>query len=259
MDSKSFPIGNTPFYSKYVAGVLTFFRRSDHSEFYSIDGGNRRLTLSGPVTISGVLTQSGAVTQTASSNLLSALFNTASEAAPVIVGAGAAAAGLEVGGITGVASAITVNWLNSAATITGMWSGLDIKLEDAGAGAQNTVPIRTQLNKTAGNATGVAYGYFGSVTCEAGKEVNVTSIRAQATVKTAAFEVGLAGRPYNVCSAIFATLDIDTLSTYTADVWTAAIIGHIIGNSSHSATKQKADAIFLAELGGDSAQATVGA
>jgi len=40
MDSKLYPQGTTPHYSKYVNGVLKFFKRSDHSEFASIDGVN---------------------------------------------------------------------------------------------------------------------------------------------------------------------------------------------------------------------------
>jgi len=38
MDSKLYPQGKTAHYSKYVNGVLKFFRRSDHSEIFSIDG-----------------------------------------------------------------------------------------------------------------------------------------------------------------------------------------------------------------------------
>jgi hypothetical protein len=38
MDSKLYPQGKTAHYSKYVANVLKFFRRSDQSEFFSIDG-----------------------------------------------------------------------------------------------------------------------------------------------------------------------------------------------------------------------------
>lgn len=33
-----YPQGKTAFYKKYVGGVLKWFRRSDHSEFFSIDG-----------------------------------------------------------------------------------------------------------------------------------------------------------------------------------------------------------------------------
>ena len=43
MDDRTYPQGATPFYSKYVGGVLKFFRRSDNSEFYSIDGANKRV------------------------------------------------------------------------------------------------------------------------------------------------------------------------------------------------------------------------
>lgn len=45
-DSSLYPQGSgSPFYSKYVSGVLKFFRRSDATEFYSIDGANKRLIL----------------------------------------------------------------------------------------------------------------------------------------------------------------------------------------------------------------------
>lgn len=40
MDSKLYPQGKTPHYSKYVSGVLKFFKRSDQSEIFSIDGVN---------------------------------------------------------------------------------------------------------------------------------------------------------------------------------------------------------------------------
>ena len=43
MDSKMYPQGKTAHYSKYVANVLKFFRRSDQSEFFSIDGANAQL------------------------------------------------------------------------------------------------------------------------------------------------------------------------------------------------------------------------
>ena len=36
-----YPEGNTPFYTKWVSGVLGFYRRSDATKFYSIDGVNR--------------------------------------------------------------------------------------------------------------------------------------------------------------------------------------------------------------------------
>lgn len=38
MDTRLYPQGKTAHYSKYVAGVLKFFRRSDASEFFAIDG-----------------------------------------------------------------------------------------------------------------------------------------------------------------------------------------------------------------------------
>jgi hypothetical protein len=38
MDTRLYPQGKTTHYSKYVAGVLKFFRRSDASEFFAIDG-----------------------------------------------------------------------------------------------------------------------------------------------------------------------------------------------------------------------------
>lgn len=34
-----------PFYSKFASGVLKFFRRSDATEFYSIDGANKRIII----------------------------------------------------------------------------------------------------------------------------------------------------------------------------------------------------------------------
>jgi hypothetical protein len=38
MDNRLYPQGRTSSYSKYVANVLKFFRRSDQTEFFSIDG-----------------------------------------------------------------------------------------------------------------------------------------------------------------------------------------------------------------------------
>lgn len=47
MDSKLYPQGKTAHYSKYVNGVLKFFRRSDHTEIFSIDGANGQLYQAG--------------------------------------------------------------------------------------------------------------------------------------------------------------------------------------------------------------------
>lgn len=49
MDSRLYPQGKTAHYSKYVAGVLKFFRRSDASEFFAIDGANAQLYVPGAV------------------------------------------------------------------------------------------------------------------------------------------------------------------------------------------------------------------
>jgi hypothetical protein len=38
MDQRNYPDGRTPFYSKYVDGILKFFTRSGAAEFFSIDG-----------------------------------------------------------------------------------------------------------------------------------------------------------------------------------------------------------------------------
>ena len=43
MDSRLYPQGRTASYSKYVANVLKFFRRSDQTEFFSIDGENAQV------------------------------------------------------------------------------------------------------------------------------------------------------------------------------------------------------------------------
>jgi hypothetical protein len=43
MDTRLYPQGKTAHYSKYVQGVLKFFRRSDASEFFAIDGANAQL------------------------------------------------------------------------------------------------------------------------------------------------------------------------------------------------------------------------
>ena len=43
MDSRLYPQGKTAHYSKYVANILKFFRRSDQSEFFSIDGAQAQL------------------------------------------------------------------------------------------------------------------------------------------------------------------------------------------------------------------------
>jgi hypothetical protein len=40
MDQRLYPQGKTNHYSKYVNGVLKFFKRSDASEIFSIDGAN---------------------------------------------------------------------------------------------------------------------------------------------------------------------------------------------------------------------------
>jgi len=46
MSSNLYPQGSKgAFYSKYVAGVLKFFKRSDATEFYSIDGANKQVIL----------------------------------------------------------------------------------------------------------------------------------------------------------------------------------------------------------------------
>ena len=44
--TNTYPSGSkTTFYRKYVNGVLKFFRRSDHSEFFSIDGTSAQLNV----------------------------------------------------------------------------------------------------------------------------------------------------------------------------------------------------------------------
>lgn len=40
-----YPEGSKSFYARYVAPVLKFYRRSDHTEFYSIDGTNKRVII----------------------------------------------------------------------------------------------------------------------------------------------------------------------------------------------------------------------
>lgn len=42
-DTRIYPVGKTSFFSKPVGGILKFFRRSDASEFYAIDGVNKRV------------------------------------------------------------------------------------------------------------------------------------------------------------------------------------------------------------------------
>lgn len=45
--SNVYPQGNTTFYRKYVSGVLKFFKRSNHTEIFGIDGPYARLNMSG--------------------------------------------------------------------------------------------------------------------------------------------------------------------------------------------------------------------
>lgn len=46
MDTKAYPIATgTPFYSRWIDGLLRFFRRSDAREFYAIDGTNARVII----------------------------------------------------------------------------------------------------------------------------------------------------------------------------------------------------------------------
>lgn len=50
MDSRNYPSGTgTPHYSKWVEGILKFFRRSDATEFYAIDGANKRVIIADTV------------------------------------------------------------------------------------------------------------------------------------------------------------------------------------------------------------------
>src|SRR5688500_11026181 len=44
MDAREYGTSTgTAFYTKYVDGILKFFRRSDATEFYSIDGANKSI------------------------------------------------------------------------------------------------------------------------------------------------------------------------------------------------------------------------
>ena len=45
MHTSQYPHGSNSFYSRYVAPVLKFYKRSDHTEFYSIDGDNKRVLI----------------------------------------------------------------------------------------------------------------------------------------------------------------------------------------------------------------------
>ncbi len=45
MSTNLYPSGSRPFYTRMASGVLKFFRRSDHTEFYSIDGDNKRVLI----------------------------------------------------------------------------------------------------------------------------------------------------------------------------------------------------------------------
>jgi hypothetical protein len=46
MDGRLYPAGSgSLFFAKYVDGVLKFFRRSDATEFYAIDGPNKRVLI----------------------------------------------------------------------------------------------------------------------------------------------------------------------------------------------------------------------
>lgn len=47
MDSKMYPQGRAPHYSKYVDGVLKFFKRSNGAEMMAIDGTNGQVYIAG--------------------------------------------------------------------------------------------------------------------------------------------------------------------------------------------------------------------
>jgi hypothetical protein len=50
MNDKLYPGGSgSPFVTRVVEGVLKFFRRSDQTEFYSIDGANKRVIITDTV------------------------------------------------------------------------------------------------------------------------------------------------------------------------------------------------------------------
>lgn len=92
-----YPRGSgTPFYSKYVAGVLKFFRRSDQTEFYSIDGANKRLIV--PDTVRQLRRRCTAAEINAGVTLLAALPGYKYR----LVDAAAIAIGGNAGGATGV-------------------------------------------------------------------------------------------------------------------------------------------------------------
>lgn len=71
MHTSQYPHGSNSFYSRYVAPVLKFYRRSDHTEFYSIDGDSKRVIL--PDTVRQIRTRFTIAQVNAGATLLAAL------------------------------------------------------------------------------------------------------------------------------------------------------------------------------------------
>lgn len=71
MHTSQYPHGSNSFYSRYVAPVLKFYKRSDHTEFYSIDGTNKRVLI--PDTVRQIRTRFTIAEVNAGATLLAAL------------------------------------------------------------------------------------------------------------------------------------------------------------------------------------------
>ncbi len=160
MDSRMYPQGKLPYFSKHVAGVLTYFRRSDASEIFRL----------GPTF------------------------------------------------------------------------------------------IRAFQTKTKGNDSGSARtGFSSNATISGtGKLRNIFGLTCAVVVKDAGVTVGTGSTPIKVVAGLWASIDPDNDSTYTA-ITSAAIIGQFVCNNSNSTTKLKISGIIVSVFGGDSANATAGA
>jgi len=98
MDSKLYPVGAGGVKSRYVAGVLKFFRQSDATEYYAIDPANKRIII--PDTVRQIRTRFTVAQVNAGATILAALvgykYRMVDAAAIAIGGAASAATGVDI-------------------------------------------------------------------------------------------------------------------------------------------------------------------
>ncbi len=228
MSDRMYPEGKTPYYSNWVDGVLKFYRRSDATEFYSIDGANRRVRF--PSAGASGVAFGALVTETA----------------------------LEVGGLSGNFLGLEAHYSNAGATL-GRLTAMQLNVTDTSVGSNTIACARFYSEKVSGVGGHEHWGIMAQNTVTAGKVANSVAGMFITIVKDSAV-VGTDGGGHRAV-AVAGDVDLSGSGDYadTPDMITGAIIGTQLGHTGSSATGQKLTGIFCAQMGGDSKTITCGA